>query len=274
MGGFGTRLREYSETIPKPLVPVGPRPVVWYLMKYYAHFGHKDFILCLGYQGDLIRKFFLNYNEALATDFTMSPGGTIELLGPSICDWRITFLDTGLKSNVGQRLLAVRDYVKDEEVFLANYSDGLSDLPLPSIISRLTHSDAVAAFVTVRPSNSLSQVEADDNGFVRRIEYLRSSVLINGGFFVFRNKIFDYIRQGDELVEEPFARLMRERRLLAYRYDGFWSALDTFKDKKRFDDLYEQGVRPWEVWKDHERKSHIRLEDRDRAKTAVIKRVG
>src|SRR5947207_3840019 len=128
-GGLGMRLREYSENIPKPLVQIGYRPILWNVMKYYAHFGHKDFILCLGWKGDLIKDYFLNYDERVSNDFVLSSGGKIDLLHQDIRDWRITFVDTGADASVGQRLLAVKSHLAGEEVFLANYSDGLSDLP-------------------------------------------------------------------------------------------------------------------------------------------------
>src|SRR4030095_4084460 len=135
-GGLGTRLREHSDTIPKPLVNVGFRPIVWHLMCYYAHYGHREFVLALGYRGDLIRDYFLNYNEAMSNDFTLSKGGTqIDLHHRHPDDWKITFVDTGLHSNLGQRLLRVRKYLRDDEWFLANYSDGLSDLPLDTVVA-------------------------------------------------------------------------------------------------------------------------------------------
>ncbi len=250
-GGLGTRLREFSETIPKPLVPIGYRPIVWYLMKYYAHFGHKDFVLCLGYRGDLIKEYFLNYKEWLSNDFVMSAGGEeIELFNSDISDWRITFVDTGATSNIGMRLKAVQKHLEGEEMFLANYSDGLSDLPLNPYIDRFRNSDAVASFLSVRPSQSFHGVESDENGVVTRIEHVSASdYWINGGFMVLRNEIFDYMKPGEELVEEPFQRLTEERKLLTCQYTGFWAAMDTFKDKKTFDSLYEQGNTPWEVWK-------------------------
>jgi glucose-1-phosphate cytidylyltransferase len=148
-GGLGTRLREHSDTIPKPLVNIGIRPIVWHLMRYYAHYGHKDFVLALGYRGDMIREYFLRYNEYLSTDFVWSQGGRrIDLLGEGIEDWRITFVDTGMHSNLGQRLLRVREHVQGEEMFLANYSDGLSDLPLPSYIETAKQRRAIASFVS------------------------------------------------------------------------------------------------------------------------------
>lgn len=248
-GGFGTRLREYSQQVPKPLVPVGNRPILWNLMKYYATQGHKEFVLCLGYRGDLIKEFFLTYDDCLSTDFELAPGtGERRLLGPDIRDWRITFRDTGLASNIGQRLLAVREHVADDEFFMANYSDALTDMPLQPMFERLRRSDAVGIFAAVRPSNSLSKIELDPDGRVLEISYLSDSIYINGGFFIFRRSIFEYIEPGDELVEAPFERLIAEGRLLAYPYDGFWCAMDTFKDKKKFDDLFESGSRPWEIW--------------------------
>src|SRR5262245_46545606 len=129
-GGLGTRLREHSDTMPKPLVSIGIRPIIWHLMRYYAHFGHKEFILALGYRGDMIREYFLNYNEALSNDFTLKGDRSIELHGSDMHDLSLTFVDTGLHANIGQRLLRVRKYLQNEPMFLANYSDGLSNLPL------------------------------------------------------------------------------------------------------------------------------------------------
>ena len=249
-GGLGTRLREYSETIPKPLVPIGDRPIIWHLMKYYAHYGHKDFILCLGYRGDLLKEYFLNYNECASNDFALSEGGSkIELFNEDISTWRITFVDTGMKSNIGQRLKAVEKHLEGEKVFLANYSDGLSNLPLDQDIDNFLKTDAIASFLSVRPSQSFHTVISDQDSRVTSIESIGSSeVWINGGFFVLRSEIFSYMQPGDELVEAPFQRLINERKLMSTRYSGFWSAMDTFKDKQNFDEMYEKGNRAWQVW--------------------------
>ena len=249
-GRFGTRLLEFSETIRKPMVNIGNRSIIWHLMKYYAHHGHNDFILCLGYGGDTIREFFLKYDECMSNDFTLSRGGKeIRMFGNDIQDWTVTFVDTGVQSNIAQRLLGVRKYLGDDDVFLANYSDGLSDLPLDRHIEKLLATDAVATFVGVRLSQSFSGTQTDESGYVTKIEYLSGSdVRINGGFFVLRKEIFDYIQPGEELVEQPFQRLIGEKRLMAYNYDGFWAAMDTFKDKKRFDDMFDTGETPWKVW--------------------------
>lgn len=249
-GGMGTRLREYSDNIPKPLVNIGYRPILWHVMKYYAHFGHKDFILCLGYKADKIKDYFLNYKEYVSNDFTMSNGGKdIELESSDIHDWRITFVDTGVRSNIGERLKAVEKHLKGEEVFLANYSDGLTDMPLPAMIEKFTGSGKVASFMCAPPSQSFHIVTIEDGDRVSKIQYVRESgIRVNAGYFVFRKEIFDYMHLGEELVIQPFQRLMEKRLLMAYKYDHFW-AMDTFKEQQELSDMYNQGNAPWEIWR-------------------------
>jgi glucose-1-phosphate cytidylyltransferase len=251
-GGLGTRLKEFSETIPKPMVPIGYRPVIWHVMRYYAHYGHREFILCLGYRGDLIKEYFLNYNECMSNDFTLSKGGReVRLLQHDISDWTISFVDTGQVSNIGQRLLAVRDLLKDEEAFLANYSDGLTDMDLDGQLAHFYARGAIASVALVRPGNpSFHFTRLDDQDRVSEIMPIeRTDLWINGGFFIFRPQIFDVIQEGEDLVNEPFVRLAAQRRLVGYRHGGFWRCLDTFKDKKLLDDMYRLGDRPWEVWR-------------------------
>jgi glucose-1-phosphate cytidylyltransferase len=251
-GGQGLRLREYSEAVPKPMVPIGSRPILWHLMRYYAHFGHRDFVLCLGHQGDVIKTYFREYDETISNDFVLSEGGrSVELLASDIDDWRITFASTGLTANIGERLLAVRKFVADEPVFLANYGDNVSDANLDEVIADFERRSAVAAFLSVRPSYSFHIVEADADGLVTDIEHVyHSPIRINGGFFILRQEIFDYIREGEELVEEPFRRLIAERQLVAYRYDGFWAPMDTLKERTHLEDLYRRGCSPWALWRD------------------------
>jgi glucose-1-phosphate cytidylyltransferase len=248
-GGLGTRLRDLSGEIPKPMVKIGYRPILWHVMKYYAHFGHKDFILCLGYKADVIKEFFLNYEEWRSNDFVLSHGGNaIELENNDISDWRITFVDTGLHSNIGQRLMAVRKYVADEEMFLANYADGLTDLHLPDMISTFESSGKIASFLAVPPAQSFHLVDVTDDGDVTAIRSVSDSeLMINGGYFVLRSELFDYMYPGEELVYEPFGRLIKKRQLLGYRYDRFWN-MDTFKEQQQLSDLHDSGCAPWEVW--------------------------
>jgi len=249
-GGLGMRLREAGEDVPKPMVQIGQRPILWHLMKYYAHYGHTDFILCLGYRGDVIKKYFLNYEETSSNDFVLSGGGReIELMNRDISDWRITFADTGVNANIGQRLMAVRKYLLGEETFLANYADGLTDMHLPSVIERFKTRGKIGNFVSIRPNLSFHAVSGLADGAVREIKPVRDTDLrINHGFFMFRSEIFDYMRAGEELVEAPFQRLIAADQLLAYPYEGFVASMDTFKDKQHFDELYAKGSAPWEVW--------------------------
>jgi len=256
-GGFGTRLREHSDTVPKPMVSIGFRPMIWHLMKYYAHFGHTDFILCLGYRGDLIKQYFIDYDEWLSNDFQLSgKDRDIRLHSRDIADWNITFVDTGLQSNIGQRLCAVRDHLEGDATFLANYSDGLSDLPLDRYLDHFQDQGKVASFVCVRPNQTFHTVSVDRGGVVRDIRHVSDADLwINGGFFIFKQEIFDYLKDGEELVEEPFQRLIGQEQLIAYRHEGFWACLDTFKDKQAFDDMNARGHVPWQIWRSRDERA-------------------
>ena len=250
-GGLGMRLRDYSENIPKPMVKIGYRPILWHVMKYYAHYGHKDFILCLGYKADVIKNYFLNYNECLSNDFVLLNGGKeLKLLNSDIHDWKITFVDTGLTSNIGQRLKAVEKYLRGEEVFLANYADGLTDLPIPELIDNFLKHKKIASFLCVKPTQSFHVVSTKNDVVVSEIQHIsKSDIWINGGYFIFRKEIFRYINDGEELVIEPFQRLIDQEELIAYKYKGFWACMDTFRDKEQLDDMYSRGEAPWEVWK-------------------------
>ncbi len=252
-GGLGMRLREFSETIPKSMVHIGHRPILWQVMRYYAHFGHKEFILCLGYKGELIKEYFLNYKETVSNDFVLSEGGRrVELLNSDIHDWKITFVNTGLGANIGQRLKAVESHLEGEDVFLANYTDLLSDLPLPTLMDFFYTQNRIGCFVSVPPTQSFHLVSSVDDGLVESISHVgQAGVRINGGFFVFKKPIFDYIKNGEELVHEPFQRLINEKQLVAYKYDGFWACMDTFKERQLLEDMYTRGQTPWEVWKSH-----------------------
>jgi glucose-1-phosphate cytidylyltransferase len=249
-GGKGMRLRDYSDTIPKSLAEVGPHPILLHLMKYYAHFGHKEFILCLGHAGHAIKTYFRNFDEFTANDFVMSQGGQkLELLRRAIDDWRITFVDTGPNTNIGQRLLRVREYLDDEPDFLANYSDALTDLDLNTYLEYFRRRDKIGCFLSVPAPYSFHMIDAGPDDLLQGVQAIsESSVRINGGFFAFKNAIFDYIKEGDDLVLEPFERLSREGQVLAYPYQGFWRSMDTFKDKIALDDLWAEGQAPWRVW--------------------------
>lgn len=253
-GGQGLRLRDYAETVPKPMVPIGPRPVLWHVMRYYAHFGYRDFVLCLGYKADVIKDYFLRYNEALSNDFVMSEGGrSVEFMRTDIQDWRISFVDTGLQASVGERLLAVRKHLEGEDVFLANYADVLTDARMDLLVEDFQAREATAGFLSVKPRYTFHVVESTDDGRVSSIANVdQSDLWINGGYFILRSSIFDFMQPGDELVERPFERMIQVGQLITYRHDGFWAPMDTLKDMQLLEAMYERGQRPWSLWREPE----------------------
>jgi len=246
-GGMGVRMGEATQSIPKPMIPVGPHPILWHIMKWYASWGHTDFILCLGYHAESIKQYFLSYSDALANDFVMTlVGRDIEVIARDMDDWRISFVDTGVHAPIGERLLSVAQHIGSESIFLATYGDALTDVPLDDMIALISSTKKTGLFMSVRPRLEYHVVRADEDGTVRSVERLADAdVRINGGFFVFRREIFDAIKSGEDLVEEPFSRLISRRELLAYVYDGFWEPMDTIKDKQKLDALYEMGHPPW-----------------------------
>ena len=254
-GGFGMRLRDYSEAIPKPMVQIGYRPILWHVMKYYAHHGHRDFILCLGWKANIIKDYFLNYNECLSNDFKLSQGGrAIELLHRDIEDWNISFVDTGLSSNIAERLQRIQPHVQDEDHFLANYTDGLSDVCLHSLVDFHIEQKSIATFVGVRPSHSFHTVRCDSGGKVNELKEIRhADVWMNGGFFVFQNSIFDYLRNGHELVNQPFQELIAQDQLSCFKHDGFWSCMDTYKEMQSLHEMHDRGDTPWALWENNPR---------------------
>ena len=248
-GGLGTRIREYSENIPKPMIPIGNQPMLHHIMQYYAQYGHRDFVLCLGYKANTIKEFFISNKPHYFSDCVVSKSGSqVDVIGESQDDWRIALIDTGVWRNIGERLLAVKSHVENEEMFLANYSDGLTDAPLPEMIEYFRASGKTACFIAVRLPLSFHLADIEKGG---RVSDMRTSqqtdIWMNGGYFILRPKIFDFMRQGEELVLEPFRRLIEADELIAYRYDGFWRAMDTLKDKQVLEDLVETGKLPWRL---------------------------
>lgn len=248
-GGRGTRIRDYSESIPKPMIPIGHEPILWHVMQYYSQYGHRDFVLCMGYKANVIKDFFLGYKPEIYRDCVVSGNGSrVELLGRPQEDWRVALLDTGLWRNIGQRLWAVRDQVAREDMFLANYSDGLTDVNLDEMIEQFRQSGKIACFLAVPPPLTFHLADIDGTG---RVQALRSSetagLWINGGYFVLRPEIFEFMREGEELVVEPFRRLIEADQLMAFRYTGFWRAMDTLRDRQALEDMVEHGNMPWRI---------------------------
>lgn len=246
-GGLGTRIRDYSEDVPKPMIPIGSRPILWHVMQYYSQHGFRDFILCLGYKAQAVKDYFLGlrpntYRDCVISDF----GQKVELIGENAPDWRITLVDTGIPNNIGERLLTVMHLLRGEEYFLANYSDGLTSAPLLQMIDQLKASGKTASFVAVRPSFNFHLAEFSSSGQVTRFRSSQEADMwINGGFFVFRSDVFNYIRPGEELILEPFSRMIEANQLLGYKYDGFWRAMDTLRDRQVLEEMANRGETPW-----------------------------
>jgi glucose-1-phosphate cytidylyltransferase len=251
-GGLGLRMRSSDDAAPKPMVPIGDRPVLWHVMRYYAHFGHNDFVLCLGYGARTVKDYFLEYQETHSNDFVLSKGGErVELLSSDISEWRITFVDTGIDTAIGERLRRVRSFLDGEDVFLANYGDVLTDAPLDKVIGRLLASNAVGSLLAVPPQNSFHVVDMDDSAHVWGFSPVGNMRMrINGGYFVLRQGIFDYLDEGEDLVMDACAKAAADGRMLAIPYDGFWAPMDTLKERSHLEDLYRSGTSPWAVWRE------------------------
>ncbi|WP_300614215.1 sugar phosphate nucleotidyltransferase [Trebonia sp.] len=248
-GGLGMRMRDGVTTAPKPMALIGERPLLWHVMRYYAHYGHTEFVLCLGYGASAVKDFFLNYDETRSNDFVMSGGGQVDLFKTDISDWRITFVDTGLHSAIGERLRRVRRFVQDEEMFLANYADVFTNAPLPDMISRFAASEAVISLLAVPPQSSHHVVDIDENGLITQVTPVRDlRQWENGGYFVMRQEIFDHLNEGEDLVEDAIVRLVPQGRALAYPYKGYWSPADTVKERAQMEEMYHRGNCPWMIW--------------------------
>ena len=249
-GGLGLRMRSQLDSAPKPMMSVGDRPVLWHIMRYYAYFGHTEFILCLGYGAASVKQYFLNYDEAASNDFVLSKGGErVELLRSDISDWRISFVDTGIDTAIGERLRRVRHLLDGDEVFLANYGDVLTDVPMNQVVDEFVASDDVASLLAVPPPASFHVVGVGDDSRVTGITQASMLPLwINGGYFVLRRSVFDVLHQDEDLVENAFVRLAQQGKLRAVRYTGFWAPMDTLKERTALEQLDRSGHAPWKLW--------------------------
>ena len=249
-GGLVMRMRDGVTSGPKPMAMVGERPLLWHVMRYYAHFGHTEFVLCLGYGASYVKDFFLNYDETRSNDFVLENGARdVKLFSTDISEWRITFVDTGLNSSIGERLRRARRFVGDEPIFLANYADVLTDAPLPDMIARFEASDAVASLLAVPPQSSHHVVDIGDDGLITQVIPMRDlRQWENGGYFVLRQEIFDNLMEGEDLVTDALVRLVPKKRVLAYPYKGYWSPADTVKERAQLYEMYQRGSCPWMIW--------------------------
>lgn len=247
-GGYGMRMRDGISDVPKPMAKVGPRPLLWHVMRYYAHFGHTDFVLCLGYGAHHIKDYFLDYRETVSNDFVLR-GDDIEMLSTDISDWTITFAHTGLDSPIGERLRRVRHHLEGEDMFLANYADVLTDAPLNKMIDDFRASDAVATLLAVPPQPAFHCVQLGEDSKIDQILALNTMPLWeNGGYFVLRPEIFDHIPENGDLVGDACTELSKRGCMLAFPYRGFWQSADTVKERLALEASYESGRRPWMLW--------------------------
>ncbi len=269
-GGLGTRLREETEFRPKPMVEIGGRPILWHIMKMYAHYGMREFILCLGYRGSMIKDYFLNY-EAMNNDFRISLGSKshIEFMGAhQEQDFSVTLADTGLETMTGGRLQSVARYLADDDTFLLTYGDGLSDVNIHSLIAFHKSHGKAATVTSVPPISRFGVLEADARGKIQRFaEKPTSNGLISAGFFVFNRRVLDYLTGPECILErEPLERLAREGELMAYRHDGFFFAMDTYREYQHLNELWASEKTPWKVWSD--------AGDRSKATMTAAKKAG
>lgn len=249
-GGQGTRLREETEYRPKPLVEIGGRPVLWHILKYYAHFDVRDFVLCLGYRGHMIKEYFLNY-EAMNNDFTICLGEKNRIVYEGAHDeqdYNVTLADTGLDTMTGGRVARVRRYVQDD-TFLVTYGDGLTDLDLGRAIEFHRSHGRLATVTAVRPTSRFGILDLSAEGEVQRfVEKPQLDGWASAGFFVFNQRVFDYLGGDDCVLEqEPLERLAAENQLMAYRHDGFFYAMDTYREYLYLNELWSSGTAPWKV---------------------------
>jgi glucose-1-phosphate cytidylyltransferase len=250
-GGLGTRLREETEFRPKPMVQIGGRPILWHIMKIYDHYGFRDFVLCLGYRGDLIKEYFLFY-EAMNNDFTICLGAKNQITYNGVHgeqDFRVTLADTGLETMTGGRVKRIEKYI-DDEVFMVTYGDGVADLNVRALVDFHRAHGRLATVTTVRPISRFGVLDVDHSGrVVNFAEKPQSDAWISAGFFVFNRKIFDYLSGDDCILErEPLEHLVREGQVVAYRHNGFFFAMDTYREYKYLNELWESGQAPWKVW--------------------------
>ena len=252
-GGRGTRIRGSGENVPKPMIKIGAYPILWHIMKTYSHWGHKDFILCLGYRGWDIKEYFLNY-QAMQSDFTVSGGGKVDYLQEATGDereWRITCADTGLEALTGARVKRIEKYIEGD-TFMLTYGDGVADIDIEKLVKFHKDHGRIATLTAVRPPSRFGDLEIDEEGVIRSFQEKPQvgGAVINGGYFVLDRKVFDYLDDREDLIfeREPLQNLARDGQLMAFPLDDFWLPMDTYREWQVLDDLWSSGEAPWKKW--------------------------
>ena len=255
-GGFGTRIRDVSENLPKPMIPVGEYPILWHIMKYYGSWGHSDFILCLGFKAQLIKEFFLNY-EASTRDFTikLGAGGERTISYHTLhdeSDWTVTLADTGINAMTGARINRIKHYIGNDDTFMLTYGDGVGDIDLARLLEFHASHGKVLTVTGVAPPGRFGELECNRDGAVEAFNEKpqTSGGLISGGFFVCNRRIFEYLTANENLVfeQEPMRRLVQDRQMMVFRHEGFWQPMDTHREYTLLNELYRGGKAPWVKW--------------------------
>lgn len=248
-GGFGTRLSEYTKLIPKPMVEIGGKPILWHIMNHYAHYGFKDFVIALGYKGEVIKDYFLQY-YAQNNDFTIDLStGKVKYIQEHVTDWRVTLVDTGDASLTGGRILRLKDVIGEED-FMVTYGDAVSDVNIGKLVEKYRQSGKLAMVTAVHPTARFGEIQIDEDDFVRSFKEKPqvNQGWINGGFFVLSPRVFDYIDNYLTTFErEPLERLAAEGQLKTYRHEGFWQCMDTVRDRDMLNEMWNKGEAPWRV---------------------------
>jgi glucose-1-phosphate cytidylyltransferase len=241
-GGLGTRLKEETEFKPKPMVIVGNKPLLWHIMKIYSHYGFKDFILCLGYKGEMIKEYF-SQSKLMSNDSLLNSNDKKE-----IESWNITLADTGLETNTGGRIKKIEKYI-NEDNFMVTYGDGVADINIKSLLNYHLTKNKIATLTSIQPMSRFGIIEFDNEGTITSFkEKPKLDGWISGGFFVFKKGIFDYLKENDILEEEPLKKLARDKQLSAYLHQGFWECMDTFKDLQRLNQFWNTNKAFWKIW--------------------------
>jgi glucose-1-phosphate cytidylyltransferase len=249
-GGYGTRIRDVVDDIPKPMISIGPLPILWHIMKIYSKFGYKEFVICLGYKGQVIKDFFLNYkNHTRDLTIDFASDNSIEYHGKQDeSDWKVTLADTGLRSMTGSRISKIRDYINEDE-FMLTYGDGVGDVNINNLVDFHRSHDKILTVTGVRPPSRFGEVVADQNGTVTQFNEKpqASAGCISSGFFVANAKLFDYLDDSEELVfeQKPMNNLVQNGQLVVYEHTGFWQPMDTSREYHYLNSLYNSGKAPW-----------------------------
>jgi len=250
-GGLGTRLREETDLLPKPMVKVGGKPMIWHIMKTYANSELKDFVICSGYKGEVIKEYFREF-QSFNSDFTVTLGSKANIEYHDNFEeekWKVTVAETGLNSMTGGRLFKARKYLTGG-TFMCTYGDGVSNINIKKLLEFHKLHGKIATISTVRPETRFGILDIDSDNLVKSFrEKPQSDSWVNAGYFVFEEKIFDYLDENSVLENEPFSQLAKDNQMHAFHHNGFWQPMDTYREFKLLNDLWDSGKAPWKVWK-------------------------